>query len=153
MKGFTYVLVGWVLVTFVYFITLLVSANVVSIGKGMSTQTELFERSQLVIGIALIVVPYVIAGLYSRRVLKNSLSKTLAISIVPVIMERVLILSIGTYFVASGGDGSMNGINLMMFIQGEAAPYFTVPYIICGVFSILITIGFTTLPKTINRIG
>lgn len=90
------------------------------------------------IGIPLLIVPYLLAGIYTNKTFANKRTGAIWVSIIPVICERLLIYLIGYLLVLGGGDGSMNGVTTMMFIRGEAAPYYTYTYIICGVISVLI---------------
>ncbi|UFJ41155.1 hypothetical protein LOK74_00910 [Brevibacillus humidisoli] len=62
-------------------------------------------------------------------------------STVPMVCERILIYVIGALLVAGGGDGTMEGITVIQFIRGEAAPYYTVTYILLGLASPLLAIA------------
>lgn len=130
---------GWVLTTLCYFAAFWVSASLfrflfrepIDLGR---------PASGVFIGAFLLTVPYIVAGLYARQVFDRPAAGALWVSIVPVVAERSLIYLIGALLVAAGGDGSMDGITTMMFIQGEAAPYYSVTYILLGVFSILLAL-------------
>jgi hypothetical protein len=81
-------------------------------------------------------------------VFSNPFKGSLITSLILVISERASIYLIGFKLVLSGGDGTMEGVTTMMFIQGEAAPYFTIPYIIRGILSICISMFFSSVKKT-----
>jgi undecaprenyl pyrophosphate phosphatase UppP len=153
MKSFAHVFLGWILVTFLYFLTLFITGNALMNGNGVPTQLKLFNQTQLIMGIALIVIPYVVVGVYSRKFFKKNFRRTLCVSLVPVMMERLLILTIGSFLVTNGGDGTMEGISTLMFIQGEAIPYFTVPYFVCGLVSVFITICISYIPTSSGRVN
>jgi hypothetical protein len=97
-----------------------------------------WDASGLFIGSFLLVVPYILAGIYARNVFAKAVVGAFWVSAVPVIAERILIYVIGSSLAAGGGDGSMDGVTTMMFIRGEAASYYTFSYILLGTFSILL---------------
>jgi hypothetical protein len=101
-----------------------------------------------IIGICLIIIPYIFNGYYCRKVFSNPFKGSLITSIILVISERALIYLIGLKLFLSGGDGSVQGITTMIFIQGEAAPYFTLPYIIMGICSVCISVVVASVKKT-----
>jgi hypothetical protein len=128
---------GWMVTTFSYFLTLYVMFSLYPILFKQPTDHN-WDLSGTFIGTSLIIIPYLFAGLYVKKAFDNKRSGALWVSIIPVISERLLIYIIGYLLVLAGGDGSMNGITTMMFIRGEAAPYYTYTYIIGGVLSVLI---------------
>ncbi len=81
----------------------------------------------------LIVVPYLAGGFYCRDT-RAGMPKhyPFLTALVAALVERLFILGMGALLFFEGGDGSMEGISLMMFIQGEAAPYFGWEYITFG---------------------
>lgn len=128
-----------VLTTVVYFITYMLSARVFTFITHQPIDLARASSSGLFIGICLIVIPYIVNGYCCRKMFSNPFKGVLITSVILVISERILILIIGSMLVLSGGDGTMDGITVMMFIQGEAAPYFTISYIVMGVFSVCIS--------------
>ncbi|MEK3911804.1 hypothetical protein [Paenibacillus sp. FSL H7-0331] len=126
---------GWLVTTFGYFLTLFAMVTLYSILFKQPADYN-WDLSGTFIGVPLIIVPYLLAGLYVKRSFVKKRSGALWVSIIPVISERLLIYLIGYLLILVGGDGSINGITTMMFIRGEAAPYYTYTYMICGVFSI-----------------
>lgn len=138
---------GWFIVTLSYFVTFAASAYLfrllfqepIDLGR---------PASGVFMGCFMIVIPYIVAGLYSRSAFDRPTPGAFWVSFVPMISERGLIYLIGAQLVASGGDGSMEGITTMMFIQGEAAPYYTVPYILLGVLSVLLAMIISRSKQT-----
>lgn len=94
------------------------------------------DRSGIVMGVCLVIIPYIFNGFLSRKLFSNPFKGALVTSLILVIGERLLIYLIGLYFVLSGGEGPMDNRPVMLFIQGEAAPYFTLPYIMMGLLSV-----------------
>jgi hypothetical protein len=64
----------------------------------------------------------------------------LTTSLILVVGERLAIYLIGLYFVLNGGDGPFDTRPVMLFIQREAAPYFTQAYILLGVVSVAVSV-------------
>jgi hypothetical protein len=141
------VLTGWVLITIVYFLVLIIGGASPMFVNGIPVEYTLFNTTQLIMGISLIVIPYIAAGIYCRIFFRENIKKTLMVSFVPILMERVLIYLIGFLLVTNGGEGTTEGIHTLRFIQGEAAPYFTMSYVLCGLVSLMITILFTQIHK------
>lgn len=140
------ILLGWILIGSVYIVTLFIFSNFSYNGNGIPTDKVKFNQVQLILGVVLVIIPYVIGGMYARYMFKGNLEKSLSIGLIPVIVERTLILVIGYFLVSSGGDGSMNGLSTLSFIQGEAAPYFTLLYIWAGLLSVLLVISISKFP-------
>jgi hypothetical protein len=128
---------GWMVITFSYFLTMYAMFTLYWIIFKEPIDYN-WDLSGTFAGIPLLIIPYFLAGIYSNLAFVNKRSGALWVSIIPVICERLLIYLIGYLLVLGGGDGSMNGVTTMMFIRGEAAPYYTYTYIICGVISVLI---------------
>ncbi|MFT9596273.1 hypothetical protein [Mesobacillus sp.] len=144
---------GWFIITFSYFITLYLSAVT---GFLIFPETEYLgnnrhrfnEENRLYVkyfvSVMLIVVPYVIAGIYVR-ISHSSTKEGLWISLVPVICERVIIFLLGLLFVPrflSGWDIT----SVVPFIQWKTkAFYFSYVYILSGIISVFITIGVAKL--------
>lgn len=139
---------GWVMITAVYFLTMIVSFHFYS-KPGTGLNWEMTNPTAF----WMITIPYICGGLYCRFTGRYySREYPLLVSIIPVIAERVLILLIGYRLYVSGGDGSMGGVTLLTFIRGEAVPFFTPSYIFAGgVVSILITIAFFLFKHRSNR--
>jgi hypothetical protein len=134
------------LTTFLYFISFFLAARIFTYIT--HTPIDLGRKaSGPVIGICLVIIPYIFNGLYCRKVFSNPFKGALITSLILVVSERILIYLIGFLLVLNGGDGSMNGITTLMFIQGEAAPYFTTPYIVMGIFSICISVFVSQIKK------
>lgn len=135
-----------ILTTLIYYITFILSAKIFTLIT--HEPIDLARKiSGPVIGICLITLPYIFNGYYCRKVFSNPYKGSLVTSLILVISERVLIYLIGLYLVLNGGDGTMEGVTTMMFIRGEAAPYFTVPYIIAGILSVCISMFFASVKK------
>jgi hypothetical protein len=112
-----------------------------------------WDLSGTFIGVPLLIIPYLVAGMYTKKVFVNKRTGALWVSMIPVISERLLIYLIGYLLVLGGGDGSMDGVTTKMFIRGEAAPYYTYTYIICGMISVLIcVIVASSKPKQHNQL-
>ncbi len=126
--------------TFFYFITFMISSKIFTFITNKPIDLARVSSGPF-IGICLIIIPYIINGYCCRKVFSNPFKGSLITSIILVISERILIFIIGYMLVLSGGGGTINGIKVMMFIQGEAAPYYTIPYILMGIFSV----GISTL--------
>lgn len=95
----------------------------------------------------LVIVPYLVGGLYCRYT-SGGMSRFYPIwtGLLATSVERLFIFGVGYLFFAGGGDGTMWGVSYMNFIQGEAAPYFTWPYItVGGIISVAITYIVSTL--------
>jgi len=128
---------GWVLITLTYFLTLAATFTLYPILIHEPTDYN-WNVSGTFIGIPLVIVPYVIAGLYVRSTFVERRAAAVWVSLIPMVGERLLIYFIGRLFVLSGGDGTMSGITTMTFIRGEAAPYYTYTYILCGFVSVAV---------------
>jgi len=135
---------GWVVVTMTYFIALWLLLSLYPLLFQQPTDYN-EALSGTFIGIPLLVVPYWVAGMYARKEFANRKLGALFVSLIPVVGERALIYLTGYLFVLGGGDGdgSMNGQTasfreVMMFIRGEAAPYFSSLYIYAGIISVLV---------------
>ncbi len=144
---------GWAGTTIVYFLTLSASGAMYMLIFNEPPDRN-WDRSGLVMGVAMLIMPYVIAGFYARLVFPDH-PRTGAfwVSLVPVVGERVCIYGIGHFLALAGGDGSMEGITTMMFIRGEAAPYFTIPYIVGGVSSIALCMAIASVGASVNARG
>ena len=91
--------------------------------------------SGLIVGLAVSVLPYAIAGLYARQAIRERRFAA-ATAIVPVICEKLAIHAIGASFVAAGGDGGGDGVvtphAVFAFVRAEALPYCTPGYWLWG---------------------
>lgn len=130
---------GWIMITICYIVTYGASAFLYRLLFGQPIDHN-WTASGIFMGSFLILVPYTFAGIYSARSFAQRATGAFWLSTVPVIAERCLVYLIGASLVSAGGDGSMDGITTMMFIRGEAAPYYSLTYILLGVVSILLTI-------------
>ena len=144
---------GWLIITFSYFITLYLSAvtgfilfpETEHIGNNMhriNEENRLYVK--YFVSVMMIVVPYVIAGIYVR-ISYSSTKDGLWISLIPVVSERVIIFLLGLLFVPrflSGWDIT----SVVPFIQWKTkAFYFSYVYILSGIISVFITIGVAKL--------
>lgn len=139
---------GWVLITGVYFLTMIVSFEFYD-KPGMGLNWEMTNPTAF----WMITVPYFFGGIYCRYTVdKSRWVYPLLVSAVPLLSERILILFIGYRLFVSGGDGSMEGITLLMFIRGEAAPYFTPLYIFFGgIISVILTMAITCYKNVTSK--
>ena len=137
---------GWIMITTCYFVTFWCTATLFYLIWDSPIDLKR-EVSGPFIGMFLVVVPYILAGLYARKVFRHPHKAAWWLSIVPMVSERILIYCIGAILLAGGGDGSSKGITIMMFIQGEAAPYYTPTYILMGLVSLVITYGVARSKK------
>ncbi|WP_169083925.1 hypothetical protein [Paenibacillus sp. PL91] len=145
------IVAGWMVITFSYFLTMYAMFTLYrAIFKEPIDYN--WDLSGTFAGIPLLIIPYLLAGVYTSKVFVNKRSAALWVSIIPVLCERLLIYLIGYLLVLGGGDGSMNGITTMMFIRGEAAPYYTHTYIICGVISVLICMIVASYKPKVNQL-
>ncbi|WP_054027703.1 hypothetical protein [Bacillus sp. FJAT-28004] len=145
------IIVGWTIITFSYFLTMFAMFTLYRIIFKEPIDYN-WDLSGTFAGIPLLIIPYILAGIYSNQTFVNKRYGALWVSIIPVISERLLIYLIGYLLVLAGGDGSMNGITTMMFIRGEAAPYYTYTYIICGVISVLICLIVASYKPKVNQL-
>lgn len=149
---FIRIISGWMVITASYFLTLYAMFTLYMIIFNEPTDYN-WDLSGTLIGIPLLIIPYFIAGIYTNKAFVNKRSGAFWVSIVPVICERLLIYLIGYILVRLGGDGSTNGVTTMMFIRGEAAPFYTYTYIICGVISVVICFIFASYRSKINQLS
>lgn len=140
---------GWMVTTSSYFLTLF-SMSILFPLLFRQPVDHNWDLSGIFIGTPLIIIPYLIAGLYVKKVFAKKSSGALWVSIIPVLSERLLIYIIGYLLVLGGGDGSMKDISTMMFIRGEAAPFYSYTYIFCGILSILICVITATYRHRVN---
>lgn len=97
---------------------------------------------------SLIIVPYLIVGIYLRKRSNNPVKTAFWVSIIPVLFERILIFTIGAYYASQRLLPGWNGLAVIQFIQVKSpAFYFTIPYIILGSVSVLICIWIASLKK------
>jgi hypothetical protein len=145
--------IGWVIITISYFITLYSS---VSIGSLLFPEQEyvgdnsyqIIEENILYlkyfVTVMMIVVPYIIAGIYTK-ISHQSIKGTIWISVVPVVLERVIIFTLGLFYVPKFlSDWDLSSV--VPFIQWKTpALYFSYVYILSGIISIFIAIIFANL--------
>jgi hypothetical protein len=136
-------LFGWGVVTAAYYLTLFVAARTYIAITGIPIDHER-HISGFVLGTVMLIVPYVIGGLYAAREFPRSSRDAFWVSVVPAVGEKVCVFLIGALFVAGGGAGGGNGIvtwdSVIMFITAEALPYFTPLYMAASVISPLVCI-------------
>lgn len=90
------------------------------------------------IGLFMVSVPYIAYGLILRHVENRPVRRAVQVSLLTVVCERVSIYWIGSYFAANGYGNPIP----LQFIRGEAAPYFSIPYIfIGGIVSVLLCVA------------
>jgi hypothetical protein len=132
-------LAGWVLITFSYFATLFVSGSVWGLLLGginspIGVKPMLFRS---LVAVCMLIIPYVIAGIYARRTEIN----VLWVSIVPVVCERLILFMIGRHYVTERFNPGWNGLTVIRFIQAKTpAFYFSPGYIILGVASVFVSV-------------
>jgi hypothetical protein len=89
------------------------------------------------VAVCMLIIPYVIAGIYARRTDIN----VLWVSIVPVVCERVIIFLISVHYVAERFNPGWNVLTVIRFIQAKTpAFYFSPGYIILGVASVFVSV-------------
>lgn len=140
---------GWFVITGSYFVVLLCSSWLYTGITGLPIDQHR-NVSGLVLGSVMVVLPYVIGGLFAARSQEHPIEKAAFwMSLVPALSEKVLIFLIGALFVATGGDGGGDGIvtwkAVMMFVSAEAVPYFTNLYLLTFPLSVLVCIGTAKL--------
>ncbi|MET3289918.1 UNVERIFIED_CONTAM: hypothetical protein ABID98_002488 [Brevibacillus sp. OAP136] len=134
------IVAGWCVVTSCYFVSLFLASWLYTSVTGWPTDVHR-DVSGLVLGIVMVVAPYVIGGIYVRKTVRSRKSKAaLWISLVPAVMEKVLVLLIGSWFVILGGS-PVTLTNILMFVSAEAIPYFTVPYLLTFPLSVFVTLA------------
>ncbi|MGC5327352.1 hypothetical protein [Brevibacillus sp. SYSU BS000544] len=140
---------GWFVITVSYFVVLFCSSWTYMgiIGLPIDQHRDV---SGLVLGSVMVVVPYVIGGLFAARSQEYPIEKAAFwMSLVPALSEKILIFLIGAFFVATGGDGGGDGIvtwkAVMMFVSAEAVPYFTNMYLLTFPLSVLVCVGTAKL--------
>lgn len=135
---------GWYIITGSYFIVLLISSWTYTVITDLPIDHHR-NLSGLAIGTVMVLIPYIIGGLYARKFEGRTKGKAAFwMSLVPAVCEKLFIFLIGALFVASGGDGGGDGIvnwsNVMQFVGAEALPYFTNLYLLTIPVSVLICV-------------
>jgi hypothetical protein len=105
------------------------------------------DSSGTVIGVCLIILPYIFNGFLSRKLFSNPIKGALITSLIIVIFERLVIYLIGLFFVLHGGERPTDNRSVLQFVQAEAAPFFTLPYILMGIVSVCISVFIASLKK------
>lgn len=131
---------GWYVITGSYFVTLfLTSWMYTAITKLPIDRYR--DISGLVIGSVMVVIPYLVGGLYAGISHKRGAARAAVwISMVPAISEKVLIFLIGACFVVVEGN-RVTWENVMMFVSAEAVPYFTNVYLLTFPLSVLVSVA------------
>lgn len=124
-----------IIIGLTYILTCAVSVEVLNPGAGLDWGLA------MPLGYLLATIPYAVGGVWcylNRQNLPQSYG--FIAGTVAVLVERGFILGLGWAVYTAGGDGTMEGIDLITFIRGEAAPYFTSTYMLLGgLVSVLIT--------------
>lgn len=149
MNRFSLYLSGWVVITLAYVSTLYFVGNLYSWLSGLPLDHQR-SLSGLVIGSAMATIPYMIGGLFIKTSGKDRAEiPAIWTSVVPAIGEKILIFLIGAFFVASGGDGSGDGVvtwsSVSQFVQAEALPYYTPTYLSTIPLSVLACVATVRL--------
>ena len=103
--------------------------------------------SGIFIGLFIMILPYVLLGIYINVINKNSpLRASFLIGLFVILAERLSIYFIGWSFVRGGvvGWSNENMLSPINFVHAEALPYFTLSYIIFGGIASLIVCIVTT---------
>lgn len=130
---------GWWIITGSYFITLFISSWTYTAITNLPIDRNR-EISGLIIGAVMVIIPYIVGGLYAGISHKREAVRAVIwISIVPAILEKVLIFVIGACYVAIEGN-IVNWENTMMFVSAEAVPYFTNFYLLTFPLSVLVSV-------------
>ncbi|WRU94074.1 hypothetical protein RYX51_13690 [Priestia filamentosa] len=91
------VLTGWFIMVITYGIVLLGVAR--SLEMLYKTPLDLsVTTSVIILGMCLLTVPYLVAGVYGRLNMNGDLQIFLLFMIVPVVLERVFIYAVGAFF-------------------------------------------------------
>ncbi|HEU4965499.1 MAG TPA: hypothetical protein VFV52_16865 [Bacilli bacterium] len=139
------IIAGWILVFLVYVVTLFVACQSYMALYHLPIDHK-WDQSGLYIGSWLVIVPYVVAGFYARASLVKPLTGAFWVSLVPIVMEKLLIFGIGYLFVV--GEPLYEMRDVMGFIRGEAAPYYTPLYIgIGGAVSLVLALAISRVPR------
>lgn len=129
------VLLADIIIGLIYIMTYAVSVEVLNPGAGLDWGMA------IPLGYLLATIPYAVGGVWCY-LSQQSMPKSYGFiaGTVAVLVERGFILGLGWAVYTAGGDGTMEGIDLITFIRGEAAPYFTPTYVLVGgLISVLIT--------------
>lgn len=132
-------LYGWFMVTLCYLVTYYGTACLYQIIFSEPIDHD-WDASGLFIGSFLVTVPYVLAGLYARKMYPQPLKGAFWVSVVPALAEKGLLYLIGIYWVGIERVSGIAGRTPMMLVRGEAAPFFTTGYILCSVISIMLAL-------------
>lgn len=139
------IIAGWCVITGAYFVTLLLSSWIYTAITGWPTDQHR-DVSGLVLGIVMVVVPYLVGGIYAGiAATRQSAGKAaLWASLIPSLAEKAFVLAIGSLFVALGGS-PINWPNIFMSVRAEAIPYFTPAYLLTFPLSMLASIITATI--------
>jgi hypothetical protein len=137
-----------IVTTITYFITLMLSVFVFRLATNEPFDSTRIN-SGIFMGTCLVILPYFVNGYFCRKRFSKPFKAALITSTITVVCERVLIYIIGFLLVLQGGDGPMDNRPVMLFIQREAAPYYTLIYIIMGLVSICISVLIASAKKPI----
>jgi hypothetical protein len=126
------VFLGWVLVTITYFITFCTVYPFVYLLNEPPTLKVLAV-------VILLIVPYIIGGIYSGKIFKNWKVGAFWVGLVPMIGERAIIYLFSLMFVTDRGS-EWNYLTPVHEIQ-EALFYFNPLYIVSGILSVVLTMA------------
>jgi hypothetical protein len=140
------IIVGWFIVTSTYIVTLalahLLYRVIFQTPAGLDWAT-----SGTFIGFFMLTIPYIVAGFFVRKSAHQKIKTAIWVSVIPFISEKLLLLWIGSLFVRSK-NSSIGAMTNFEFLRGDGGlPYFTVSYMVLGVFSILLCIFVATNTK------
>ncbi|MEF3313127.1 hypothetical protein PV433_29990 [Paenibacillus sp. GYB004] len=144
------IIIGWIIVTGCYFIVLMFLSKFISTVTGTNIVDNKATWVDILSGLMLIVIPYILGGMYSRAVFENSVKGAFYVSLIPVFAEKILIFLIGRRLVGIGADAGSSTImtphNIFQFIQNEAAPYYSIYYLAFGLLSIPLCVAIAKIP-------
>ncbi|WP_214484813.1 hypothetical protein [Bacillus sp. SM2101] len=144
------IIVGWTIVIIVYILTYLASATLFVLIFQRSIDQD-WRLSGIFIGFFLIVIPYLSAGIFVRKFFSKPYKVGLLVSIVPWILEKVIIYGVGAMYKEAISKTISSVTSTIAFIRGDAGlPYFTSIYCILGLLSIFITVLTATYKKSIK---
>jgi hypothetical protein len=141
---------GWYVITGSYFVTLfLASWMYTAITKLPIDQHR--DVSGLVLGSVMVVIPYIVGGLYAGIAHKRGATRAAVwIGILPAIAEKVLIFLIGSCYVIMEGS-PITWENVMMFVSAEAVPYYTNAYLLTFPLSVLVCVATAACVHVVTR--
>jgi hypothetical protein len=149
-KGF--MVIGWITLTLSYFLTYGLSSILYRMIFTAPADHD-WNTSGVFMGIFMLTIPYLIAGLFVRiSPTTKKIKLALWIGLIPCIFEKILLLWIGSLFVNSNNP-SIGADTSIAFLRGDGGlPYFSVTYMLLGLISVFLCIYIANYRKPLIRV-